>query len=156
MALFAKNNFRAEIQCSQQRQISCWCERFSCLQALGFAFAFLACAWSNAVFAAPLSSEYQHRIAAEVSDKLKDGESARFRWPDIGRDPTVYCGWVNAKNSYGGYTGFELFFALLALDVSGKITGVTVNFESNASANVRESCSHFGFQPERPPPELPH
>lgn len=48
-----------------------------------------------------------------VKSKLKDPESAMFRNVrlvkyDIGH---VYCGEVNAKNSYGGYTGFSMFVA---------------------------------------------
>lgn len=60
---------------------------------------------------------------AAVKMQLKDPRSAQFRGVKrLGR--LSYCGWVNAKNSYGGYTGFSVFFAtdkatiLLSEDVS--------------------------------------
>ena len=43
-----------------------------------------------------------------VRDILKDPESARFRSEFKGKDDSV-CGFVNAKNSYGGYDGFKPF-----------------------------------------------
>jgi hypothetical protein len=43
-----------------------------------------------------------------VKDALKDPESARFKGEFVGKDGAV-CGLVNAKNSYGGYGGFERY-----------------------------------------------
>lgn len=45
-----------------------------------------------------------------VKDVLKDPESARFRSEFVGKDGAV-CGFVNAKNSYGGYGGFKRYIA---------------------------------------------
>jgi hypothetical protein len=53
-----------------------------------------------------------------VREKLKDPDSANFRSFSIhrGEEPTdgafYICGEVNAKNSYGGYAGFERFLVL--------------------------------------------
>lgn len=50
---------------------------------------------------------------AAVARSLKDPESARFADLRIGRTANgepVVCGTVNAKNSYGGYTGAAPFF----------------------------------------------
>jgi hypothetical protein len=44
-----------------------------------------------------------------IKTQLKDPESAKFK----GIKPMGekgFCGWVNAKNSYGGYTGFAVFY----------------------------------------------
>ena len=54
---------------------------------------------------------------SEVTGKLKDPESARFTdvtyrpdQPNARGEPTdVVCGMINAKNSYGGYTGAKPF-----------------------------------------------
>jgi hypothetical protein len=43
-----------------------------------------------------------------VKDALKDPESARFKGEFVGKDGAV-CGLVNARNSYGGYGGFERY-----------------------------------------------
>lgn len=50
---------------------------------------------------------------AVLATKLKDGASARFL--DVVRVPSksggvgTVCGWVNAKNSFGGYVGYKPF-----------------------------------------------
>jgi len=43
-----------------------------------------------------------------VKDVLKDPDSAKFRTEFVARDGAV-CGFVNAKNSYGGYGGFKRY-----------------------------------------------
>ena len=69
----------------------------------------------------PVPEIVQIKIQESVRDILKDPESARFK--DIkeqssydmcvdrawGRSGLKYIGKVNAKNSYGGYTGFKRF-----------------------------------------------
>lgn len=48
----------------------------------------------------------------EVISQLKDPESAQFReiWALSGSNGNrSVCGYVNAKNSYGGYTGNKMF-----------------------------------------------
>jgi len=47
---------------------------------------------------------------AAVLNVLKDPESARFKATFVNN--RNYCGEVNSKNSYGGYTGFKRFIAL--------------------------------------------
>lgn len=52
-----------------------------------------------------------------LAKKLKDPSSARYRnvhaYKDVIRGNTVivFCGLVNAKNSFGGYHGYERFMA---------------------------------------------
>lgn len=56
-------------------------------------------------------------VKKQVKYSLKDPESARFRNLFLsvpqkeGMNPST-CGEVNARNSYGGYTGFRWFFML--------------------------------------------
>jgi hypothetical protein len=45
-----------------------------------------------------------------VKDSLKDPDSAKFKSDFAGKDGAV-CGFVNAKNSYGGYGGFVRYIA---------------------------------------------
>ena len=55
------------------------------------------------------SNEFE-TYQAMVQDKLKDGDSARFRNMRYGAlQKGGVCGEVNAKNSYGGYVGFAPF-----------------------------------------------
>jgi hypothetical protein len=65
---------------------------------------------------------------AAVRDTLRDPDSARFKWPATSafvvvqswrmggllngrtfRDVEIGCGQVNARNGFGGYTGFTAF-----------------------------------------------
>ncbi len=55
-------------------------------------------------------------IAEEMAETLKDPPSARFRNVSIiktigdgGKETISVCGELNAKNSYGGYTGYVPF-----------------------------------------------
>nr|WP_147247326.1 hypothetical protein [Brenneria salicis]NMN90981.1 hypothetical protein [Brenneria salicis ATCC 15712 = DSM 30166] len=63
----------------------------------------------------PLSETEKLIIQESVKAKLKDPDSAIFRLPPVNENgaPDSYCGLVNAKNSYGGYTGFTPFAATL-------------------------------------------
>jgi hypothetical protein len=70
---------------------------------------FLLCFSAPGLAVAPATGRQDAQIIAAVKAKLKDPVSAQFR--DIKRlDNGNYCGWVNAKNSYGGFTGFSVFY----------------------------------------------
>lgn len=49
---------------------------------------------------------------AKVAMKLKDAESARYTDLLKAEKGGMVCGWVNSKNSYGGYVGFQPFFVV--------------------------------------------
>ena len=61
--------------------------------------------------ASTLFAERRSAIVAEI----KDPQSAQFKEVAVVRtrhssgEITYFCGKINAKNSYGGYTGFQLF-----------------------------------------------
>lgn len=64
---------------------------------------------------------------SKVSMKMKDPDSAQFRdivhvAPHGTLKTDLVCGWVNAKNSFGGYVGFRRFvtFGDSALIETGK------------------------------------
>lgn len=68
----------------------------------------------------PYALTATERAAVEkgVRNSLKDPMSAMFGEMKASRDPKSkliqVCGYVNAKNSFGGYTGNALFFGGLA------------------------------------------
>ncbi|NVO13879.1 MAG: hypothetical protein HXX10_07570 [Rhodoplanes sp.] len=67
-----------------------------------------------------LTEAQRKAIEAEVRTHLKDPDSARFGTIVAGANATEtrVCGWVNSKNSYGGYGGNIGFHG--TLDASGK------------------------------------
>jgi hypothetical protein len=67
---------------------------------------------------APIDSEVQEAnyIAATqdyVRDRLRDADGAKFRKMYVSRaaGPPMVCGEVNAKNGFGGYSGWQRFIA---------------------------------------------
>lgn len=53
----------------------------------------------------------EREVRNAVSEQLKDPQSARFQNEREVRKG-LYCGEVNAKNSFGGYTGFQPFIVV--------------------------------------------
>jgi len=71
----------------------------------------VACAAQSAPKAKLKAAAKPDPVAAaheRVKDALKDPDSAKFRNEFVARDGAV-CGFVNAKNSYGGYGGFRRY-----------------------------------------------
>lgn len=82
-------------------------------------------------------------IADAVKAKLKDPESASFRWMPLVDPPADrYCGLVNAKNSYGGYTGFTPYLGVLLFDEDVLRGMVVMGIDNDATATV---CVQSGY-----------
>ena len=78
-------------------------------------------------------------IQDAVREELKDPESAKFRKLKA-TDGNSFCGQVNAKNSYGGYTGFRTFTGVMMN--KPYIFGFGTEEESLATAQV---CKDQGY-----------
>jgi len=71
-----------------------------------------------------------------VKATLKDPESAQFRnlytksWTGKASPDDAVCGEVNAKNSYGGYTGFTRFYQVNPNDAP--VTWSTAAWENSS------------------------
>lgn len=84
----------------------------------------------------PLPDDYQAQIKNLILDSLKDPDSANFKFspPKKGyTESTRHFAYivpvsVNAKNSYGGYTGFKTFYyAYYANSFKDVTTGVKLD-----------------------------
>ncbi|MGX1096511.1 hypothetical protein [Amorphus sp. MBR-141] len=74
-----------------------------------------------------LTPSQRASVEAGVRDALKDPESARFGEMYAGRSPSdlvTVCGYVNAKNSFGGYTGEKPFGGSLVDDKLFVVFGI--------------------------------
>jgi hypothetical protein len=66
---------------------------------------------------------------------------------------TDYCGLLNGKNSYGGYTGYTRFYGHLRKDAGGHFTKIEVRAmeEANREPNIFDSswlngiCEDYGY-----------
>ncbi|MDF2621428.1 MAG: hypothetical protein K0S00_4087 [Xanthobacteraceae bacterium] len=58
-------------------------------------------------------------VESGVREDLKDPDSAKFSGFVATKEPSsgmvTVCGYVNARNSFGGYAGKKLFYGLLAV-----------------------------------------
>lgn len=58
-----------------------------------------------------ISPAQQTAIKSYFDAQMLDMPSARWKWPAVSeKKPTIYCGWLNAKNRLGAYTGWQPFF----------------------------------------------
>lgn len=57
----------------------------------------------------PASAALQTAVRRHFEMILLDAPSARWKWLPVRGDGRIYCGYVNAKNRIGGYTGFQMF-----------------------------------------------
>jgi hypothetical protein len=122
-----------------------------------------ACAGANQhreTAAAPkreLTAPERTALSRVLAESLKDPDAAKFKWMPVvlaERDGVSdYCGLVNGKNSYGGYTGYVHFYAQLQKDDKGQFTRATMRAveEPNREANPLDPrwmngiCEQFGY-----------
>ncbi|MGO8840686.1 MAG: hypothetical protein ACLQF1_05960 [Methyloceanibacter sp.] len=111
-----------------------------------------ACAPSpGTVMPYQLSDSYKATIEATVRATLKDPDSARFGAMSATKDMTgsvSVCGWVNAKNSFGGYTGDQLFIGLLNDGARPAVFTLTaIDPQQPGQWPVLFKCKHAGIIP---------
>lgn len=81
-----------------------------------------------------------------VGRHLNDPFSAQYEWPEV-RNSTVYCGFVNAKNAFGAYAGYQPF--LVTYYVNQRTKKVVVS-QSELSPNIiGQMCPENGYRVSR-------
>lgn len=83
-----------------------------------------------------------------VTDRMKDPTSVMFKDVVFFKEKQTVCGSINAKNSYGGYTGYQLF-------VVGADGEVHTSEEKIAGVSVGLSAIKSGCSPGPWPPRFP-
>lgn len=113
----------------------------------------------NNATASELNDREKKIIENSVRKELIDPESARFKWilaAERNIDATksmssTYCGVVNSKNRYGGYTG-DIPYAVFIIHANNilmvsKLIGTgTADWESPASKAILETCRDAGYE----------
>jgi hypothetical protein len=96
-------------------------------------------------------------LAPTLAAGLKDPSAAQLKWMPVvltERDGvTDYCGLVNGKNSYGGYTGFVRFYAQLKKDDKGQFNRATLREVEQPGREINPldprwlngMCEKFGY-----------
>lgn len=67
----------------------------------------------------PVSPDLQAKVRTYFDNALRDGPSARWRWEKL-KGGKVVCGYVNAKNALGAYSGWSPFVFVVA-DETGSV-----------------------------------
>lgn len=99
---------------------------------------------SNAM-ARELSTKEKGIIAAKITAQLKDPDSAKITWEDY-KGGEGYCAHVNAKNSYGGYSGNALVIASVKTDTAGNIISADAWVHSGDTENMMKPiCLKAGY-----------
>lgn len=87
-----------------------------------------------------------------LSAGLKDPDSAKFKWPpllDVKRAEGFYnyCGMLNAKNSYGGYIGYQPFYAQVGRKPDGSISFAEMRGigDGDAANPIPDLCAGYGY-----------
>lgn len=86
-------------------------------------------------------------IHAGVARSLKDPESARFGDVVAGKDPkgiVFACGYVNAKNSFGGYVGDKPFEGVLSTS-SKQFEVVGIGGDDISTNVIFQACHKQGL-----------
>ncbi|MFN3731289.1 hypothetical protein [Comamonas testosteroni] len=81
------------------------------------------------------------KVRSALDSKLKDSESARLKnlaAKKNGMAVIDLCGDVNAKNSYGAYSGYERFYGVIAPRVDGADVYAILGIGSAAAEMCRQ------------------
>lgn len=111
---------------------------------LGVAIAFLIVSPAIAATHKATSKELA-TIKQAFSDRLKDPYSVKLKDVQIKEDGTV-CGEINAKNSYGAYTGYTRFNGVyFARDKNGNPFAMILAIDDGDSAIAQTMCTKAGL-----------
>lgn len=91
----------------------------------------------------PFTEGDKTAIKEAVGRYLKDPFSAQYEWPEV-KNGTVYCGFVNAKNSFGAYDGFQPF--LVTYYVNQRTKKVVVSETEMSPFVVNQMCPESGYR----------
>ncbi|EBB1131587.1 TPA_asm: hypothetical protein GNB63_001503 [Salmonella enterica subsp. enterica serovar 6,7,14:g,m[p],s:[1,2,7]] len=108
------------------------------------------CAFSS--HARPLTDSEKQAVESSVKEHLKDPDSAKFYHGDFPYPDSsyVYCGQVNAKNSYGGYAGKQLFSNFVAVNKNGVIVAPSLDYSRGSGEQLDQeiisvTCASAGY-----------
>ncbi|WP_035892175.1 hypothetical protein ACP26C_13585 [Franconibacter helveticus 513] len=94
-----------------------------------------------------LTPSERKAVEDAISDQLKDPYSAKFKHSQfISNGNGEYCGYVNSKNSYGGYVGDTPFLVM----ITGKgrdLSAAVISFGSEDSERIAtlQVCQQIGY-----------
>jgi hypothetical protein len=95
----------------------------------------------------PITPARQAQIKARFDNVLLDGVSARWKWQPQ-RSRLLYCGWVNAKNRMGAYSGWSPYYVMF--EKSGRITSAKIVGSGDSPIVLETLCNSVGYNISSP------
>ncbi len=100
-----------------------------------------------------LSTDEKAVISAAVGRVIKDPASARYRWAKIpanaGNGDANYCASVNARSNLPGYSGRQLYVAVVGMEGGQVKSAVVGAIHGGSDAHVvRTLCKRYGLNPD--------
>jgi hypothetical protein len=97
-----------------------------------------------------LTDEEKTIIEEGVRKELKDPESAQFRWMPYVHGEDIYCGYVNSRNSYGGYVGFSPYQVFVVrkgdVPVLASLLGIASVGDKAETYAITKTCADSGYK----------
>lgn len=96
-----------------------------------------------------LTASEKSYMTEAVKNKLIDPDSARITFVpfiETAENSLHYCAYVNSKNSYGGYSGNQIFKGTF-LKVNGQVKGAVALIDSSQLGQeaLRDECKEIGY-----------
>lgn len=100
-----------------------------------------------------LATDEKKVIADAVGRVIKDPASAKFHWAKFpggaGSGDVNYCAWVNAKSDLPGYSGKQLYIAVVGAENNKVRSAVVGAIHGGSDAHVvRDLCKRYGLNPD--------
>jgi hypothetical protein len=100
-----------------------------------------------------LAPDEKKVIADAVGRVIKEPSSAKFRWAkfpaNAGGGDVNYCASVNAKSALPGYSGNQLYIAVVGTENGLVRTAVVGAIHGGSDAHVvRALCKRYGLNPD--------
>lgn len=115
---------------------------------LFFIFFFINCALAENT-ARQLTAEEVALIKDKMETQLYDSESARYKLPELILTNTTgganYCGLVNAKNTYGAYTGYTAFQLMFYRRNDNDRTDIAFLLLDSGNGAIKRTCQKNGY-----------
>lgn len=83
-------------------------------------------------------------VTDALKSALKDPDSAKISDVRVSADGTTACGLVNAKNSFGGYSGNSVFYAMGVKNNTGQFVYAVIGVDSNGDTAAYTMCKQNG------------
>lgn len=100
------------------------------------------------------SPKLKEVVISALKNEARDPTSLLFKWHAVAAEPKggvlTYCGMVNGKNGFGGYSGFAPYLAAVVLSDSGEptkaiIIGMKGKGQDKTGAAAVKICANYGY-----------